>query len=111
MKSFSYATILITLWVLFVGCSQDHGKNHLPDDSAKNNSSMEVSIEGMSCMACVAKVKKTLSDLDGVDEVAVSLENKNATFHYNPQKISPSEIEQTIHDIGYTAGTLKELTE
>ncbi len=61
-------------------------------------------------MACVAKVKKTLSDLNGVDDVMVSLVNKSATFQYSPQNISLDKIKQSIDEIGYKVGTVKELS-
>jgi len=70
--------------------------------------SVEIPIEGMSCMSCVATVKKALSDLEGVSGVKVSLENKKTTLRYNPKKISPDTIQQAINKIGYKAGKPKE---
>ena len=62
-------------------------------------------------MACVAKVKKTLSALSGINEVKVSLENKSATIQYNPQNISMDKITQSIDEIGYKAGTVKKISQ
>ena len=39
-----------------------------------------LNIEGMMCQHCVAHVKKALEGVNGVSEVNVSLENKNAVF-------------------------------
>lgn len=80
------------------------GIKEVSDTVAKMDEKVVVPIEGMSCMACVGKVKNTLSELNGVNEINVSLENKNATFQYNPQRIIVEEIEQIINDIGYKAG-------
>jgi copper ion binding protein len=109
MKAFFHSTILMIL-VFLVGCSENNGKSNLSITDKINNVPVEVSIEGMSCMACVAKVKKTLSDLNGVDDVKVSLENKSATFQYSPQNISFDKIKQSIDEIGYKVGTVKELS-
>lgn len=105
---------LILSMFLLLGCSESTGKGaantvslpekEVSDITVKMDERMVVPIEGMSCMACVGKVKNTLSELNGVKDITVSLENKNATFLYSPQKISIEEIEQIIHDIGYKAG-------
>ena len=38
-----------------------------------------IAIEGMMCQHCVAHVTKALTNVDGVENVTVSLENNNAT--------------------------------
>jgi len=50
----------------------------------------------MSCMACVAKVRNTLSGIDGIYDINVSLEDNNTTFRYNPHKTSLRKIKQVI---------------
>ena len=109
-KVFFCFTILTTLLIFLMGCSGNNGKTHYTKNTVTNNKSVKLPIEGMSCMACVAKVRNTLSDIDGIDDINVSLENNNATFRYNPQKISLDKIEQAIDKIGYKAGTPKELS-
>lgn len=108
--------IFLILSVFFLtGCSDsktDKGaadtdslvKKEVSDTVTKMHERVVVPIEGMSCMACVGKVKNTLSELNGVNEINVSLENKNATFLYNPKQITIDEIEQIINNIGYNAG-------
>ncbi|TVZ26899.1 copper ion binding protein [Gillisia sp. Hel_I_86] len=108
MKAVFYSSFLM-LFVLLSGCDENSDKSKLTDANLANNVSVEVSIEGMSCMACVAKVKKTLSDLNGITEVNVSLENKSATVQYNPENISLNKIMQSIDEIGYKAGNVKKL--
>lgn len=102
-----YSVFLISI-IFFVGCSESTKKKEIADGTI-NEKLVEISIEGMSCMACVAKVKKTLSDLNGVENMNVSLENKNAAFQYYPQKISLDEIKQAINNVGYKASAAKEL--
>ena len=39
-----------------------------------------VKVKGMSCQHCVSSVTKTLSDIEGISDVRVSLEKGEATF-------------------------------
>lgn len=100
---------------LLIGCSDSKtGKGaadsvslvekEVSDTLGKMDERMVVPIEGMSCMACVGKVKNRFSELNGVKDITVSLQNKSATFLYSPHKITIDEIEQIINDIGYKAG-------
>lgn len=111
MKAFYSTSIIALLITVLIGCSENSKKNQLSENEKFVGVSVEIPIEGMSCMSCVANVKKTLSDLEGVSEVKVSLENKKTTLHYNPQKISLDTIQQTINKIGYKAGKPQELKE
>ncbi len=108
-KVFFCFTVLMTL-VFFIGCSENSSQNDNRDNTVTNTRPVELPIEGMSCMACVAKVRNTLTDTDGIDDINVSLENNNTTFRYNPGKISLDKIEQAINEIGYKAGKPKELS-
>tara|TARA_R110002094_G_scaffold119921_1_gene114955 strand:- start:69 stop:464 length:396 start_codon:yes stop_codon:yes gene_type:complete len=67
-----------------------------------------VPIEGMSCSACVARVKSTLKKIDGVGDVHVSLEHREAEIRYDPVKVSPETLAQAIKELGYTAGLPRE---
>ena len=100
---------LLLLFMLLMGCAENSNKSKQTDVNQADNVSVEISIEGMSCMSCVANVRKTLSDLDGINEVKVSLENKSATLKYNPHNISLDKIKLSIDKIGYKAGTVKKL--
>ncbi len=65
----------------------------------------------MSCMSCVANVKNTLSNIDGVKEVRVSLQDKSATVKYNPKKVATERMKKAINKIGYMAGDTEEFKE
>ncbi len=102
---------LLLIFMLLIGCAENSNKSKQTDVNQTDNVSVEISIEGMSCMSCVANVKKTLSDLDGISEVKVSLENKLATLQYNPHHISLDKIKQSINEIGYKAGAVKKTSQ
>ena len=69
--------------------------------------SVTIPVEGMSCSACVARVKGTLKAMDGVSEVHVSLEKNEAEIRYQPEKTSPEKLAKAIDELGYKAGTAK----
>ena len=110
MKTIFNSSLLL-LYMVLLGCAENINENKQTDINQADNVSVEISIEGMSCMSCVANVKKTLSDLNGIKEVKVSLENKNATLQYNPNIIPIDKIKQSINKIGYNAGTVTKLLE
>lgn len=97
--------------MLLIGCNENTKKSTVSDIKEIEKLSVEIPIEGMSCMSCVANIKNTLSDLNGVSNVKVSLENKKSTFQYNPKEISLDSIQQIINKIGYKAGKPKEYKE
>ena len=72
--------------------------------SAQNLIKTTIPIEGMSCNACVANIKKELKSLEGLENVEVSLQHRNATVFYEEGTISPLQIQQAINEIGYKAG-------
>ena len=87
---------------LAVGCSQQEaGQQEL---AAGNTTEMTIPVEGMSCNSCVANVKSTLKPMEGVEKVAVSLAERNATISYDPRKVTPEQVQKAINDLGYKAG-------
>lgn len=64
-----------------------------------------IPIEGMSCMACAAKVTKTLESLNGVSDAEVNLANRNARVEFAPTQIPLSQIVAAINGLGYHAST------
>ena len=57
-----------------------------------------VRIEGMMCMHCVAHAKKALEALEGIGEVEVSLENKQAVL---TGEVSDEAIRAAVAEAGY----------
>ena len=60
-----------------------------------------VSIEGMSCNHCKMNVEKALKEIDGVEEVNVSLENACAEVEYDESKVSTDKMLDTIKELEY----------
>jgi Cu+-exporting ATPase len=61
-----------------------------------------ISIGGMHCPACSARVTKALQALPGVQAADVSLEAKEAKVTYISGKITPKLLQQVITAEGYT---------
>ena len=59
-------------------------------------------ISGMHCAACVSRVEDALAGLDGVSQVAVSLEPGLARVAFDPARVGPARIAQAIRELGYT---------
>lgn len=57
-------------------------------------------IEGMMCMHCVAHVKKALENIDGVNAVEVSLENKSATITLS-HDVASEDLKNAVTTVGY----------
>ncbi len=61
----------------------------------------EIKISGMSCAHCVARVEKSLKNVEGVQDVKVDLKTEKATVKYNPKKVEPSKLEEAVKEAGY----------
>jgi copper chaperone len=59
-----------------------------------------VKVKGMSCQHCVASVTKALSEIEGISDVQVNLENGEATFNeQNP--VDEQIVKDAISNIGF----------
>lgn len=103
--------VFFILQTLLSSCSGNNSQNNQTGLNEEEVKLIEIPIEGMSCMSCVANVKKTLSGMDGVKEVTVSLKNKSAKVKYNLQKITQEQLIMAVNELGYKAGKPKELVE
>lgn len=105
----------VTLAILVVG-ALSYGALHLwnkPNSAFAavadtGGESVVIPVEGMTCSACVAGVKKTLMKTEGVGEVHVSLEKREAQIRYDPAKTSADNLAKVIDEMGYKAGTPRE---
>ncbi len=59
-------------------------------------------IEGMTCASCVARVEKSLNDLDSV-EATVNLATAEASVAFDPGRVQANELVRAVEAIGYEA--------
>lgn len=60
-----------------------------------------VSVDGMTCGKCVNKITSELNKLEGVFNVIVDLNEKNATVEHD-SSVSVDDIKEGIMAVGYT---------
>jgi Cu2+-exporting ATPase len=58
-------------------------------------------VTGMMCAACSANVERKLASLDGIRSASVSLLGRTALVDYDPNVITPSEMQRQVAAIGY----------
>ncbi|WP_073162680.1 heavy metal translocating P-type ATPase [Desulfofundulus australicus] len=62
---------------------------------------IHLTVRGMSCAACVARVERAVSGLPGVLNVAVSLPAEYARVTFYPGTVTPAQIREAIAGLGY----------
>jgi len=69
---------------------------------ADGTEKLQIKIGGMQCSFCVESIRKALTQMDGVGEVGVSLSHEEALVQYDPEKVIPRELRDTVRSLGYT---------
>ncbi|MGE3151252.1 MAG: heavy metal translocating P-type ATPase [Nitrospiraceae bacterium] len=62
-----------------------------------------ISIDGMTCAACQARVQRVLERQPGVIEASVNLMMKSAAVRFDPAAASPDDLVAAINETGYQA--------
>lgn len=65
--------------------------------------SVIIKINGMSCNHCTSSVKNAVTELEGINSVIVSLEDKNATVEYDESKLNTDKIIEAIKELEFEA--------
>lgn len=106
MLAFVIAALVLLGLVTSLACS--NSPSNVATVQAANSpaaKTVAIPIEGMSCAACAARVKKTLKNMPGVQTVQLSLEHRNAQVTYVEGQQSPERLVSAINQLGYKAGT------
>ncbi|XP_050622212.1 copper-transporting ATPase 2 isoform X2 [Macaca thibetana thibetana] len=97
------------------GSGTDHrsSSSHSPGSSPRNQvqstcSTTLIAIAGMTCASCVHTIEGMISQLEGVQQISVSLAEGIGTVLYNPSVISPEELRAAIEDMGFEASVVSE---
>jgi Cu+-exporting ATPase len=56
---------------------------------------------GVTCPTCVVNIETALKDLPGIDDVKVNFGAERITARYDPEQVSPQQMQQLIEDTGY----------
>jgi copper chaperone CopZ len=63
----------------------------------------QIRIEGMTCEGCVASVTRSLQRVAGVQEVDVSLAQREAKVTYDPARAGVADLKRAVERAGYEA--------
>jgi len=66
-------------------------------------------IAGMHCSLCTGTIEKALGRHPGVEKVAVSLTHEQALVEYEPRRVQPEALLQTLRQMGYTISDPRKL--
>jgi len=69
----------------------------LPDGRAR----FRAKVAGLHCSLCTGTIEKAIGRQPGVERVAVSLTHEQALVDYDPARLRPEQILDTLRDIGY----------
>jgi Cu+-exporting ATPase len=64
---------------------------------------LSLSVTGMTCASCVARIERFLARAEGVEDAAVNLATERATVRFHPDRIDRSGIVAAIEAAGYEA--------
>ncbi|MCL1904140.1 MAG: cation transporter [Oscillospiraceae bacterium] len=115
-KTLSLLIAAVAVTVAFAACAEDNkpinpiesGNNIIDNaraaadgEEAQGIITTVVSIKGMSCGKCVNSITAELNKIDGVFDVVVDLDEKNATVEHD-SSVSEDDIKEGIMAAGYT---------
>lgn len=60
-------------------------------------------VNGMTCGGCVGSVQRSLSSLDGVRQVSVTLKPGSATVEADPMRVSADDMRNMLAKLGFEA--------
>ncbi|XP_062358743.1 copper-transporting ATPase 1 isoform X2 [Cinclus cinclus] len=62
-----------------------------------------IGVEGMTCNSCVQSIEQHLGNMNGIHNIKVSLEDKNAVIIYDSKLQTPVTLQEAICDMGFDA--------
>lgn len=65
------------------------------------NKKVSFKIVGMHCVSCAVSIKQALDMLPGVVESSISYAGEEGVVTYDPEKVSPEDIKNTVESLGY----------
>ncbi|MGK9630552.1 heavy metal-associated domain-containing protein, partial [Salmonella enterica subsp. enterica] len=66
-------------------------------------------IAGMHCSLCTGTIEKALRRHAGVETVSVSLTHEQALVEYDPSKVEPQDLLETLRQMGYSISDPRKL--
>lgn len=94
--------VFILMAIAFIACSS--GEKKSSDNNGAKAELVEASFNvcGMHCENCVASIKKGVNELEGIESIAITLEDSTAVVKYDAKKLAISDIEKAVEKRGFT---------
>ncbi|HJV09230.1 MAG TPA: heavy metal translocating P-type ATPase, partial [Acidimicrobiales bacterium] len=74
---------------------------HRPGDTDDRLTDVELAVSGMTCGSCAARVQRTLSKRDGVEQAQVNFATGRATVRFDPAEVSLDDLVAAVGKGGY----------
>jgi heavy metal translocating P-type ATPase len=74
----------------------------MPETTNHHSARLQLKIGGMQCSFCVNSIRNALTQLDGVQDANVSLAHEEVLVQYDPDRVTPGLIRDTLISLGYT---------
>lgn len=99
------ATVTIAIALVVVGVFSWPDASRPASIEEANMKTVVIPVEGMTCVACAARVKKALTSIDGVGDVQVGLAEGGARVSFDQSRVTNDQLIVAIDELGYDAGT------
>jgi Cu+-exporting ATPase len=77
----------------------------LPRQNEKHSeaSRLSLSIQGMHCAACSARIERVLGAMEGISEARVNLATESGSFVFDPSRVKVRDIREAIEELGFSS--------
>lgn len=62
---------------------------------------LQLTVNGMTCGGCESAVMRALQRVEGVEDVSASHAANLVGVTYDPRKVTPAKVKETIEALGY----------
>ena len=79
-------------------------RNSSPRAATAASETATLTVDGMVCGACAARVGRIATQVDGVHDATVDREQGRAQIVYDPARTSPATVARAIAEAGFQTG-------
>ncbi|MGX9365097.1 heavy metal translocating P-type ATPase [Desulfoplanes sp. PS50] len=73
------------------------------DEKKSEFSRLSLSIQGMHCAACSARIERMLGAMEGISEARVNLATESGSFVFDPDRVKVRDIREAIEELGFSS--------